>query len=79
METITLPTFQEMVDLKTLTLEERKHDIDLLNKFDGLTAGIKLCGNKYIQHYFFKEMAKVKFDNKPSLYEVMNNEELKQK
>lgn len=79
MATIILPTFQEMVDLKTLTLDERKHEIDMLKKFDGLTSGIKLAGNKYLQHYFFKEIAKVKFDNKPSLFEIMHNEELKQK
>jgi hypothetical protein len=79
MENIQLPTFNEMVNQKTLTLEQRKKEIESLKSFDGLTSGIKLAGNKYINHYFFSEIAKVRFDNKPSLFEIMHNEKLKEK
>jgi len=79
MESLILPTFEEMVLCKTLSLEERQKEIKALKSFDGLTSGIKFAGNKYLQHYIFKEISKVKFDNKPSLYETMNDENLKQK
>tara|TARA_R110000868_G_scaffold116173_3_gene309602 strand:- start:674 stop:1675 length:1002 start_codon:yes stop_codon:yes gene_type:complete len=79
MENVILPTFEEMENLKQLSLEERMEDINSLKKFDGLTSGIKYAGNKYIQHYFFREISKVRFENKPSLYEIMQDEELKKK
>lgn len=79
MENITLPTFAEMVTCRTLTSAERAKDIKAMKDFDGLTSGIKLAGNKYLQHYFFSEMSKVRFDKKPSLFEVMNDDTLKQK
>jgi len=77
MEKIVLPTFDDMINIKTLTKDQREIEIQSLKKFDGLSSSIKLAGNKYIQHYFFKEIGKVKFDNKPSLFEIMNNKEAK--
>ena len=79
MESVILPTFDEMLACRTLTAAERAKDIKAMKDFDGLTSGIKLAGNKYLQHYFFSEIAKVKFDKKPSLHEVMQDETLKQK
>jgi len=73
MESVILPTFEEMVLCKTLSLEERQKEIEALKAFDGLTSGIKFAGNKYLQHYIFSEISKVRFDNKPSLFEIMKD------
>lgn len=74
-----LPTFQDIVKAKSLTEQERHRDVLRLVEWNGRENGVKLIGNPYIQSYMTEHMGQTRFEGKPSLREVMENDDLRMK
>jgi hypothetical protein len=66
-------TFQQVVDDKKITSDERKKDLENLKKFKADANERKFCGNNYLYHYQMANLCKTKV-KKYSLYEIMNDD-----
>lgn len=73
---VKFPTFEEVVAVRQLDESERLSDFTKLKSWSGSENGIKLCGNKYLQHYQTFNLSKTKYEGKPSLYEIFQNQSL---
>ena len=71
-----LPSFADVVKAKTLSPEDRLAEYQKLVDWSGTESGVKLIGNPYIQSYMTEHMGKTRFENKPSLCEVLADPEL---
>jgi hypothetical protein len=75
---MSLPTFADVVNAKSLSHEERIADFTRLADWPGMDNGVKLIGNPYIQSYMTEHMGKTRFEGKPSLKEVLDDPTLSQ-
>lgn len=67
-------TFQQIVDDKKISFEERMKDLSNLKKFKADENERKFCGNNYLYHYQMENLCKTKV-KKYSLYEIMNDDD----
>jgi len=67
-------TFEDIVEDKKISKEERMKDLENLVKYKAEANERKFAGNKYLYHYQMENLCKTKVGNKPSLYEVMNDD-----
>jgi hypothetical protein len=74
-------TFEEIVNCKNFTIEEIKKDYKSLCNFDAKQNPRKLCGNKTIYQYQFRELLKCRRDSSgyKILEEWFSDPELKEK
>ncbi len=70
------PTFEDVVEVKQLNEKGRIGDFMKLKEWNGLDNGVKKCGNQYLQHYQTRNIFQTKYEGKPSLYEIFQNQSL---
>jgi hypothetical protein len=70
----TLETFQQIVDDKKLTVDERMKDLANLKKCKAEENERKFCGNPFLYHYQMENLCKTRV-KKLSLYEKMISED----
>lgn len=75
---MSLPTFADIVNAQKLTSAQRESDFRRLQTWSGKENGVKLIGNPYIQSFMTEHMGKTRYEGKPSLKEVMDDEGLRQ-
>jgi hypothetical protein len=68
-------TFQDIVNDKRLTAEERRKDLNTLIKFSAESNERKFCGNGFLYHYQMANLCKTKARGKDSLYDKMMDDE----
>jgi hypothetical protein len=73
---VKFPTFEDVVEVRQLDEVERIDDFTKLKVWSGNENGVKRCGNKYLQHYQTRNLAKTSYEGRPSLYEVFQTQSL---
>ena len=68
-------TFQQLVDDKHISKDERDKDLKNLIKFKADENERKFCGNNYLYHYQMENLCKTKVKKDGSLYEKMMDDE----
>jgi hypothetical protein len=66
-------TFQDIVDSKKISQEERQRDLKNLKQFHADTNDRKFCGNPFLYHYQITNLCKTRV-KKLSLYEKMKSD-----
>jgi len=66
-------TFQDIVDCKKISQEERKKDLQVVKDFKAESNERKFCGNPFLYHYQIENLCKTRV-KRLSLYEKMNND-----
>lgn len=68
-----IPSYEDIIQDKKLTAEERLKDLSNLKRFAAETNQRKFCGNAYLYHYQLDNLAKAKFGKSPSLFDTMKD------
>lgn len=71
--------FADVVNDKQLDEVGRKKDLNNLVKYDASANVRSFAGNKYLYHYQMENLCKTRVKNRPSLFEVMNDDDMYRK
>lgn len=72
-------TYQDIVQDKALTAEERLADLSKLRKYSADSNSRSFAGNNYLYHYQMANLGKVRIEKKDSLYDKMTDDTKYQK
>lgn len=67
--------YQEILLHKTLTVDDRKKDLEKLKKWNALTNERKFCGNPFLYHHQLKNLLETRIGNRLLLREVCQDKE----
>jgi hypothetical protein len=72
-------TFADIVEHKQITNDELIDDLNKLKAYDANENKRCFYGNKFLYHYQMANLCKVSIKGMPSLYDIMNDDELYKK
>jgi hypothetical protein len=68
-------TFADIVNHKLIDEVSRQKDLKSIVKYDASVNVRCFAGNKYLYHYQMENLCKTRAKNKPTLFEIMNDDE----
>lgn len=72
---MTTITYEDVVNHKHLSLEERKKDLEKLKAYNALTNERKFCGNPFLYHHQLRNLLETRISKKLLLREILENPE----
>lgn len=69
-------TFADVVNHKLLERGERNRELYKLRFYDASKNARSFAGNNYLYHYQMENLCKTRVGKRPSLFEIMNDDEL---
>ena len=68
-------TFADIVNHKKISEADRMNDLKSIVKYDASVNARCFAGNKYLYHYQIENLCKTRANKKPSMFEIMNDDE----